>query len=633
MADNDQSIFTLRYNQITEQLEGFGGGTPQWTPLDLSGQDTGMTQLTGDVTAGPGSGSQVATIADGVVTAAKIDSEAATVGQVLTADGAGAATWEDGSTAAAAGPAGAIQLSDGAGVFTYDPMLHWRDVDNTLRVGVDAEGAAISITATNGGYLYWADEAVTSSFQRIQGGATGDFLIRQQVVGEDIRLQTDTAGDLIILDSGSNTLAFNGTTLTSSVSGLHVATVDGTFEVDGRVDGYGEIALRADGGYIGMKGNDGHYIGRFNWNDNAYLSLTTKQNIPLLLKVNEDGPNYTWTFDENGILHLPPVTTNLVTTGDLDMTADGGAYITTDTDTNAYLWEFDPDGTTKMPGHTTITTTGNSQGLHIVNTTANAVLSIESAETNGGVRMWKTGQQGSQEWVFFGQYDPPECFTILNNAVGTNQPAFRINSDNTLKLVGDAYELSPTTLTLPNNPTISNTGSLTLSAADTVIVTAPGGGLLVDDFNVYTSGGDMIVETVDTANLVIQSQADLTINSQNGALDITAPGQPITIDNPSQGSSITIPNDGTLQVTAGGGDLTLTATNSAANIVATGSNEIRFVSNGLTTYVKPSGGFQFAQITSDPSSPTAGEVWYRDDLSQWRGFNGTITVIFDTTPA
>src|SRR5262245_3358117 len=61
MADNDQSLYTLRYNQITMGMEAFGGGTPQWTPLVLSGND-GITELTGDVTAGPGTGSQVATV-------------------------------------------------------------------------------------------------------------------------------------------------------------------------------------------------------------------------------------------------------------------------------------------------------------------------------------------------------------------------------------------------------------------------------------------------------------------------------------------------------------------------------------------------------------------------------------------
>lgn len=42
-------------------MEGFGGGSPMWTPLVLTA-DGGITQLTGDVSAGPGSGSQAAVI-------------------------------------------------------------------------------------------------------------------------------------------------------------------------------------------------------------------------------------------------------------------------------------------------------------------------------------------------------------------------------------------------------------------------------------------------------------------------------------------------------------------------------------------------------------------------------------------
>lgn len=40
MSDTDQSLYNLRYNQITLGLEGFGGGTPQWTPLSLGGGGT-----------------------------------------------------------------------------------------------------------------------------------------------------------------------------------------------------------------------------------------------------------------------------------------------------------------------------------------------------------------------------------------------------------------------------------------------------------------------------------------------------------------------------------------------------------------------------------------------------------------
>jgi hypothetical protein len=36
MSDTDQSLYNLRYNQVTLGMEGFGGGSPMWTPLILS---------------------------------------------------------------------------------------------------------------------------------------------------------------------------------------------------------------------------------------------------------------------------------------------------------------------------------------------------------------------------------------------------------------------------------------------------------------------------------------------------------------------------------------------------------------------------------------------------------------------
>src|SRR6202142_3089659 len=57
--------YGLRYNFGTAQLE-MNIGFEDWVAVPSSG--SGITQLTGDVTAGPGSGSQAATLANTAVT-------------------------------------------------------------------------------------------------------------------------------------------------------------------------------------------------------------------------------------------------------------------------------------------------------------------------------------------------------------------------------------------------------------------------------------------------------------------------------------------------------------------------------------------------------------------------------------
>jgi len=50
MADTDQSLYNLRYNQVAREMEGFGGGSPMWTPLVLSGSGvSSINGLTNDV--------------------------------------------------------------------------------------------------------------------------------------------------------------------------------------------------------------------------------------------------------------------------------------------------------------------------------------------------------------------------------------------------------------------------------------------------------------------------------------------------------------------------------------------------------------------------------------------------------
>lgn len=85
MADTDRSIYNLRYNQVTQGIEGFGGGTPQWTSLVLVA-DGGINQLTGDVTAGPGVGSQAASISATTVTGKLLTGYVSGAGTVAATD-------------------------------------------------------------------------------------------------------------------------------------------------------------------------------------------------------------------------------------------------------------------------------------------------------------------------------------------------------------------------------------------------------------------------------------------------------------------------------------------------------------------------------------------------------------------
>src|SRR4029077_20723479 len=60
MANNDTSSYILRWNEILGDLEYSAG--LNWISTGVMA-GSGITQLTGDVTAGPGSGSQASTLA------------------------------------------------------------------------------------------------------------------------------------------------------------------------------------------------------------------------------------------------------------------------------------------------------------------------------------------------------------------------------------------------------------------------------------------------------------------------------------------------------------------------------------------------------------------------------------------
>lgn len=175
-AANTVPVGTLYYSTDTAATDRSDG--TNWQTYSDAGAGAGINQLTGDVTAGPGSGSQAATIANNAVTTAKIANDNVTYAKIQNVSATDRLLGRD---TAAAGDIEEIPVTSGL-EFTGGPGLRTTAAVRTRQIGITIDGGGAAITTGVKGY---------KSFP-VAGVITGVRMLADQVGSAVVDIWKDT---------------------------------------------------------------------------------------------------------------------------------------------------------------------------------------------------------------------------------------------------------------------------------------------------------------------------------------------------------------------------------------------------------------------------------------------------------